>query len=80
MNWNPVPGATEYRVYRDVDPVTTTTDTTPAMTSLTSNAVLVATVNDTAFQDNALPALVRQFYAVVAVNGATVSQPTAAHR
>ena len=57
---------------------TSTRDLRRRLKSLTSNATLVATVSDTAFQDNGLPPLVRQFYAVVAVNGATVSQPTAA--
>ena len=76
VNWAPVAGASEYRVYRGVDPVTVT-QISPPLEVLSNNATLVATVTDTALQDNGLPALVRQFYAVVAVNGAAVSQPTA---
>ena len=80
VSWAPVFGAAEYRVYRDVDQVATAIFLPPStfMTVLTPNAHLVATVNGTSFVDTALPPLVRQHYAVVAVNGGTVSWPTAA--
>ena len=71
VNWAPVAGAAEYRLYRDVDPVTD-------QGALTGNARLVTTVGDTTFIDVALPPLVRQFYAVVAVSGTVVSPPAPA--
>jgi uncharacterized repeat protein (TIGR01451 family) len=77
VSWAPVFGAAEYRVYRDVDPVATAIFLPPStfMTALTGNARLVATVSGTSFVDTGLPPLVRQYYAVVAVNGGTVSEP-----
>jgi uncharacterized repeat protein (TIGR01451 family) len=77
VSWPAVPGAAEYRLFRDVDPVTTF-QVLPAGNVLTGNAALVGTVTGTSFVDTGLPPLVRQFYAVVAANGAVVSSPTPA--
>ena len=74
VSWAPVPGAAEYRVFRDVDPVTVV-QTLPPGDVLTSNARLVATVTGTSWVDTGLPPLVRQFYAVIAATGATLSRP-----
>ena len=73
VSWAAVPGSTEYRVFRDADPVTVVQTGTGDV--LTSNARLVATVTGTSWIDTGLPPLVRQFYAVIAANGAIVSRP-----
>lgn len=74
LSWPTVPGAAEYRIFRDVDPVTVF-QVSPPGDVLTSNAHLVGTVAGTSFVDTGLPPLVRQFYTVVAVNGSVVSKP-----
>src|SRR5829696_1995634 len=75
VTWDASPGATEYRVYADVDPVRTLVTLIPPTFGIASNGQLVATVTGTSAIESSLPALVRRFYAVVAVNSDGASQP-----
>ena len=79
VSWDPVPGATAYRILRDVDPITFQLPqiTPPVFVEIGSPQVVVDATGIT-FVDSGLPALVRQFYAVEAVNGSLKSFPTPA--
>ena len=75
VTWNASPGATEYRVYADADPVIGVLAGPPIVFFVGANARLVATVTGTSAVETGLPALVRRYYAVVAVNADGNSQP-----
>ena len=75
ITWSASPGATSYRVYADVDPVEALISVIPIVIGVGPNGQLVATVTGTSAVESGLPALVRRFYAVVAVNDDGVSQP-----
>jgi microsomal dipeptidase-like Zn-dependent dipeptidase len=67
LAWTPSAGATSYRVYRSFDQVLSFLPVPPAWT-LDPSAVLTATVTAPNHIDFGLPPLVRQYYAVSAVN------------
>ena len=66
LAWTPSAGATGYRVYRHEDFLLTLQF--PPTFVLGPNAVLVASPATAGYVDTGLPPLVRQFYAVTAVN------------
>ncbi|HEY6553812.1 MAG TPA: hypothetical protein VI669_10685, partial [Vicinamibacteria bacterium] len=67
LAWAPSPGATSYRVYRSFDPVLSLRPLPPAWI-VDPSAELAATTTATDHVDVGRPRLVRQFYAVSAVN------------
>ncbi|MEO6236680.1 MAG: hypothetical protein ABIQ52_06740 [Vicinamibacterales bacterium] len=73
--WDAASGATEYRVYADVDPILTLITVIPVKLGLGANAQLLTTVSGTTAVESGLPALVRRHYAVIAVNSDGESQP-----
>jgi microsomal dipeptidase-like Zn-dependent dipeptidase len=75
VSWDPSLGATEYRVYADVDPMQAFVTLIPLTIGLGSNAHLVATTSTAPAVESGLPPLVRRYYAVVAVNGDGESAP-----
>ena len=75
ITWDASPGATEYRVYADVDPIEALISVIPIILGIAPNGQLVATVSGTSATQSGLPALVRRYYAVVAVNDDGASQP-----
>jgi len=66
LSWSPSAGATGYRVYRNVDDVVAFAY--PITFRIVPGTPIVATPTATALVDAGLPPLVRQFYAVTAVN------------
>ncbi len=67
LTWAPSPGATSYRVYRSFDQVLSLRPIPPSWI-LDPSAVLTATPTTNDHLDTGLPPLVRQYYAVSAVN------------
>ncbi len=77
ISWNPVPGASGYRILRSPDPVTLQIPVEPPVHVMIGSPVTFD-VTGTSTVDSGLPTLVRQYYAVQAINGAIVSLPTPA--
>jgi microsomal dipeptidase-like Zn-dependent dipeptidase len=67
LTWTASPGATSYRVYRSFDQVLSLRPLPPAWI-LDPSAELAATTTAPDYVDTGRPALVRQYYAVSAVN------------
>ena len=76
VTWDASAGATEYRVYADVNAILTLVTVVPPTFGIAPNGQLVATVAGTSAVESGLTGLVRRYYAVVAVNDDGPSQPT----
>ncbi len=78
ISWNPVPGASGYRILRSPDPVTFQIPHIDPPLHAVVGSPATFDVTGTSTVDSGLPTLVRQYYAVQATNGSIVSLPAPA--